>query len=366
MTIIQASSVNGQETVPVSVTLEINQTQSIGTACYVLGPNSGNTQSWEEETDYSGSLTFNANLNPSSAALSDVVFTSGEITTDGFSGSENIVVGGKRGLFTYSFGDVVRTVNSTIPDTPSSNKLNHARHGSIITRGSMSSSHLIFGEQGFANQTINLATTSDVLVKDETIFGVVNSGQSTLTVQQLSGSLLSGQFRANFQTAPGAVVSGSSDFSSVPVRGSGQSYVHAYKEEGTIVASATFTAPTAFGAWATDEGLSLSTGLESNSAGISYRLLYSLDLPATATSVPMTIELDGENNISVSIDVPSRGLTFPLVVVSNEGLEGNFDPVPNSAYQSRLIKGLPAGRSRDARLIFPREDMRFFRLGVME
>ncbi len=365
--IIHVSSVNGQETVPVSITLEINQTQSTGTACYVLGPNSGNTQSWEEETDYRGSLTFNANLNPSSIALSDVVFTSGEITTDGFSGTENIVVGGQAGLFTYSFSDVVRTVNSTNPDTPSSNTLNHARHGSVITSGSMSSSHLIIGEQGFANQTINLATTSDVLVKDETIFGVVNSGESTLTVQRLSSSLLSGQFRANFQTAPGAVVSGGSDFSSAPVRGlpNGQTYVHAYKEEGTIVASATFTAPTAFGAWATNEGLNLSTGLESNSAGLSYRLLYSLDLPATATSVPMAIEPDGENNISVSINVPSRGLTLPLVVVTNEGLVGNFNPVPNSTYQSS-VKGLPVGRSTDARLIFPREEMRFFRLGLME
>ena len=365
--LISVSAASGQETVPVSISLEINQAQSIGTACYFLGPNSSNTQSWEEQTDYSGSLTFSADLDPSSAALSNVIFTSGEITTDGFSRSANVTIGGKMGLFTYAFSDVVRTVSSTSPDTPSSNTLNHARHGSVITRGSMSSSHLVIGEQGFTNETINLATTSDVLVKDETIFGVVNSGESSLTVQQLSGSLLSGQFRVNFQTAPGAVVAGSSDFSSVPVGGlpSGQSYVHAYKEEGTIVASATFTAPTAFGAWAMGEGLSLSTGLESNRAGISYRLLYSLDLPATASSVPITVELDGDDSVSVMIDVPSRGLTLPLVVLSNEGLVGSFSPVSNRVYQSR-VKGLPAGRSTDARLIFPREDRRFFRLGLLE
>ena len=96
-----------------------------------------------------------------------------------------------------------------------------------------------------------------------------------------------------------------------------------FTEVGSIPAVASFSHPTRYGAWLLKNGLGNSPPETLNPHGLAYGLLFALDLPAAAASVPLTIQKSDigltanlpfpENGLPVSVRIEQQSLLTPAL-----------------------------------------------------
>lgn len=132
-------------------------------------------------------------------------------------------------------------------------------------------------------------------------------------------------------------------------------------EVGTITSnSVNFTAPTAYGQWSTNNNLSNPEPETLNSFGIPYAILMALNLPVTASVLPITIE-DTENGPIVTIALPEEGLENPLSIEYTTDLnDPDWDPLPTS-YYLHGSNSLDYGKNGSPKFSLPSGDIGFIR-----
>lgn len=104
-------------------------------------------------------------------------------------------------------------------------------------------------------------------------------------------------------------------------------------EKGTIVANTgQFKIPTPYGHWATENGLNKPDPDDLNDAGIAYGILFALDLPADASSLPISTANTHAGPIT-KIKLPEGGLLSPMAIEYTTELDcENWPLLPNSYY----------------------------------
>ncbi|MFC7339294.1 hypothetical protein ACFQY0_19025 [Haloferula chungangensis] len=104
-------------------------------------------------------------------------------------------------------------------------------------------------------------------------------------------------------------------------------------EAGTITSSSSnFTAPTPYGQWAIDNQLNNPDPESPNPSGIPYAILMALDLPATASTLPITIENTGYGPVA-TIVLPEDGLQNPMSIEYTSDLSAsNWVPLTTNYY----------------------------------
>lgn len=132
-------------------------------------------------------------------------------------------------------------------------------------------------------------------------------------------------------------------------------------EEGIFSANTSiFNIPTAFGDWADENELFNPDPEDTNDSGFAYGILFALDLPATATSLPITTELT-ESKPVVQIDLPETGLLNPMSLEYSTTLtRHDWAPLPTEYYLDGA-DSLDLGKSGSPSFGFPPGEIGFVR-----
>lgn len=121
-----------------------------------------------------------------------------------------------------------------------------------------------------------------------------------------------------------------------------------------------FTIPTAYGEWADENGLTDPAPEDTNDSGIAYGILFALDLPATATALPITTELT-ESGPIVRIDLPETGLLNQMSIDYSTSLtDGDWPPLPTDYYLGGA-DSLDLGKTGSPAFGFPPGEIGFVR-----
>ncbi|MFC7335610.1 hypothetical protein ACFQY0_00355 [Haloferula chungangensis] len=132
-------------------------------------------------------------------------------------------------------------------------------------------------------------------------------------------------------------------------------------EVGTFTANSyLFTIPTAYGQWSIDNDLSYPDPEDSNEAGIAYGILFALDLPASATALPITTEVLATGP-AVQIALPDSGLMNPMSVEYSTTMEKESWSQLPAEYYLDGADSLDLGQTGAPRFGFPAGERGFLR-----
>ena len=132
-------------------------------------------------------------------------------------------------------------------------------------------------------------------------------------------------------------------------------------EEGTIIANTgQFKIPTAYAEWATENGLNKPDPEDLNDSGLAYGILFALELPADATSLPISTENTGSGPV-VKIILPASGLNNPMSVDYTTDLTAPNWPALEDAYYLDGADTLDLGMTGEPTFGFPDGEIGFIR-----
>ncbi len=132
-------------------------------------------------------------------------------------------------------------------------------------------------------------------------------------------------------------------------------------ELGTVTAqTGTFAIPTDYADWAGDNGLDQPAPEDPNPAGIAYGILYALDLPADATSLPIGVANTPAGPV-VTITLPDDGLRNALGVEYSPDLATPDWPDLPVVHFLDGADSLDRDATGEARFSFPAGDTGFLR-----
>ncbi|MGB6223213.1 hypothetical protein [Haloferula sp.] len=132
-------------------------------------------------------------------------------------------------------------------------------------------------------------------------------------------------------------------------------------EKGTIVANTgQFKVPTAYGNWATENDLNKPDPDDVNEAGIAYGILFALDLPADATSLPISTENTDAGPVT-KIVLPEGGLLSPMAIEYTTELDNEDWPLLPTTYYLDGPDSLNLGATGEPSFGFPDGERCFVR-----
>lgn len=289
---------------------------------------------------YSGNLLANATVNPSDGSIEAIEFTGGSIQTGNTTAFLSVFVSTIRFTVVFSTNGITRTASSTQLDVPDNGILDGSLHFTTLTDG-------ILEVTNFNNNSANTTETETVNFANQTSDLIANSslfldgiGATTVGSAFESNSLLTQNYSAQLfcliqvpTLAPDATIQAAG----LPAQ---QRFRQRYFESGSLSALASYSIPSAFGQWALDQGLELSTGQEQNASGFPYTLLYALGLSSDAASLPL--EFSDTTPPVARVIPPAGGLRFGIGIEYSPNLATVFAPInPNQIVggASRLNKG---------------------------
>lgn len=148
----------------------------------------------------------------------------------------------------------------------------------------------------------------------------------------------------------------------LPGRVAGLDLVIDETEVGYFYANtAIFSFPTSYGQWANGNGLSQPQPEALNDAGIAYAILFALDLPASADSLPIVAATTPTGPV-VTMTLPEGGLLNPMSVEYSESME-TWSSLPGEYYLDGE-DSLDLGKSGAPRFGFPGGARGFLRFGT--
>jgi|GEM_PF-3972766 len=132
-------------------------------------------------------------------------------------------------------------------------------------------------------------------------------------------------------------------------------------ETGTVTAkSFAFTIPTGYGQWSEDNGLGEVDPEARNLAGIPYAILYALDLPADAASLPIAVGT-GSSGPVVTLTLPEGGLRNAMTAEYSRKLgPTRWSPLPD-AHHVDGTDSLDRGATGEPGFTFPAGPTGFIR-----
>ncbi|MDP0490982.1 MAG: hypothetical protein Q7Q71_08045 [Verrucomicrobiota bacterium JB023] len=289
---------------------------------------------------YGGNLLARAEADSDDGSLSNFRFTGGSITPSAQSAVLNVAVGQIDYLISYQISELSRRPQSSSAQETVDGLLEAALHRFPYDGGDVSISNF---------PTADASTVSrfeqDLFNNPETLFNddfIIGGSSNFLTVSATgTGTPFSKPYEASLLLILAS--SGISPDAQMQAAGllSGQNFKMRYRETGTLRATASFDAPTPYGAWAEEQGLSLTSGLEVNSHGQPYAVLAALDLPAETASLPLRFE---SSPPSVSFDLPDEGSNLRLAVLYSSNLVG-WETLDGDYLSGSLSKGRTGTRT---------------------
>jgi hypothetical protein len=137
-----------------------------------------------------------------------------------------------------------------------------------------------------------------------------------------------------------------------------------FTEVGTFSANTVlFNVPTAYGNWAIENGLSSPDPDDTNSAGIAYGILFAMDLPATTTTLPISVDNSGPEPLT-RISLPAGGLLNPIYVEYSSDLKTSPWPKLPAANYVDGPDSLDSGATGSPRFRYPDGDLGFMRFAT--
>ncbi len=131
-------------------------------------------------------------------------------------------------------------------------------------------------------------------------------------------------------------------------------------EEGDLLSVGYTTIPTPYSHWLANNSVFSESGYEQNRFGISYYLLYVLDLPISSKKLPIGFEKSDPNSLSVIL--PSAGLKEDLIIeYSNSLIPDSWIPIDSSFFVDTGAS-LNKGASGKVRIRSPHVGTSFFRI----
>ena len=286
-----------------------------------------------------------AEIEASTGNMDSFEFTGGSIDTPDLATLLTPQVAAYAYSAIFSTNGIKRSPRSTTEDPLTGGAPNGIYHYTIFTEGSFTSTNYRNATPNFdvVSYTAELAEHYPYLIGADIFFPlsiVINETDSTPLGHGYVASLHS---LINLPPVfPRSFIRASAYTNS--------SFEHRYSETGNIYANASYVIPTDYGQWALDNDLVLTTGEESNAAGLPYALIYAFDLPADAASLPLTFSSTPEP--TVELDLPSSGLGFTVHVEYSPDLISEFSPLPDENFEDGT-HSLDAGRTRTATLSYP-------------
>ncbi|GHC61582.1 hypothetical protein [Roseibacillus persicicus] len=351
--------------VPLDFTIQndskANLTYRVGTGLTAIHQEASFQDIHTAEVAYSGNILAIAEVNDSTGSIDGIRFTGGAISTAPTAALLEASVGNVPFQITFQAAGLVRTASSNEMQVLSGGILDGDVHFTTLTSGLLEvSNYSKEGHtQGTVTETVDFATGSSDLISGESLFPT-GTGASSVGSTQTGSNLFTKDFSASLFSiiqvptqAPDAQIQAAG----LP---SNQQFKQRYLETGALSASTTFSIPTAFGQWALDNGLDLTTGQEKNEAGFPYAVLFALGLPGSSTSLPITFDHSG--GPSALLTAPASGLGFPIQVLYSPDLETDFTPL-NSSY----LPGnnpISRGTSGSIAISFPTLETGFLRFAV--
>jgi hypothetical protein len=328
-------------------------------ATYEIGTDFNNPSTIETYTTpllYTGNLVMTAEIDSSTGDMDSFEFTGGSIDTPNLSAALTPKIGSVPWSAFFTTNGIKRSPRSSAEDPLTGGAPNGNYHYSIFTEGSLTVTNYPSGlPNSFVTYTAQLAEDPPYLIGADIIFPV------SIDINETTSTSLSHGYVASLHSF---ISLGPANFpwSYIKVGGSASSFFkHRYTETGNIYASTSYSVPTDYGQWALDNDLDLTTGEESNAAGLPYALIYAFDLPTDAASLPLTFISTPEP--TVELDLPSSGLGFTVHVEYSPDLTSGFSPLPDENFEDGT-DSLDAGKFRTVTLSYPGGEQGYLRFRV--
>ncbi len=330
-----------------------------------------------EEFVYQGNILATIDYDPASDTVNSISFTGGEIELPDF--SMTLVFDGNpfNGVTTdqyrvnFTSSNVVRSPVSSAVDPLAGAGIDKSLH-EVTTTGSMTSLANSVPLQTQIGGAIYDLDSQPFFLTSSFLFDQSSASPMTFTSEVVSSELLMKTVKLQLNSFASSFTVENVPTPDVPpytIYGISLGLIpglllQTYSEVGKIDASTTIEMPTAYGQWAEDQDLDLVTGEEVNASGISYRILYALNLPTTTSILP--IAATQAPNPQVSIELPSGGLQIGLVPeYSPSLLEDSWDDLPVENFLDGE-NSLDVGQSGMRMFSLPSGDRQFLRFRLAE
>lgn len=301
---------------------------------------------------YSGDFSADLTFDETTLIPQTITFSGGNITVSNTSLSigTNVFFSGGGTFFTtiaLSTNNLGQSLSTPTPSGqihPQTGAVTNSDHRITIDRGILQTTISIPSFNVSESETINFASNPETSVP---------SGMTTIHLEELNSSLLVRNLRATVNSSINT-----SDADAIP----DTNLTLNYSEQGSYVAIADFSIPTAYGRWVQDNALNGAQPEEKNPFGIPYALLFAFSLPADASTLPFTA-IASASGPKVKIALPSGGLRADVMPTYAEMLLDPFTPLP-AAYFDDGADSLNQGKTGPVTLSFPVGRTSFIRLAV--
>lgn len=351
--------------VPLDFTIQTgsqaNLTYRVGTILTATHQTASNQDIHNAVVSYSGNILATAEVNPSNGQFEEIRFTGGSIATSNAFAALQVSVGIVPYQITFRTTGLTRTTSSNSVEVLNNGNLNGNIHFTTLTGGVLEVSNFNANNSaaGIVTESVNFATGSSDLISGASLFPA-GAGAASVGSTQTS----SGLFTKTFSATLFSLIRVPTLSPDAPIQAAGlplgQSFKQRYVEVGTLAASTNFSLPTAFGQWAIDNELTLTSGQEKNNADYPYALLFALGLPSEASSLPITFDTNGEPIAQLAL--PASGLGFSLQVQYSPDLQTAFTPL--SASYLPGTNPIPKGTTGTVPITFPPLEKGFLRFAV--
>ncbi|MEM9081650.1 MAG: hypothetical protein AAGC74_13270 [Verrucomicrobiota bacterium] len=338
----------------------------LGSASFTFqraNPGFGQTDTFTANFIYSGNILANLDIDTVNNTLNSVEFTGGTISTSNLTGNLDITIGITPYDIIFQKTNVTRSLTSSSPDPLTNGVLNSTLHSTTFSSGTI----IVTNSKGTSpfeseTQSTNLNQHDGSLVSNQFFFDSP-SGATGPTISLTPGT--EDTWGKSYLATLNAILQTPQNSLPFPIQAAGfpegNFFQQYYSEECFFFrAEASFTVPTPFGAWSSENNLTNPDPTNQNSAGIPYALLFALDLPIQTSALPITFI--NNSPPTIQIPLPQNGLPVTITIEHSEDLV-QWDPLPTENFLNGS-DSLNQGATGTPSFTFPGSTRSFISLSV--